>query len=712
MIQKIDELNREIWEQSTNNPEDCLARAREALRLAEKSEYSLGTAESLLNSGRCLVFLSELKKAGSELERSLELFRTIQGGRGEAGEMRALNLLGMRSHLSGDYETALNYYLMALSLSEQYHNDEVRIRVLNNIGAIHRLLNNIEEALSYYHKARTAAESSKHGELEAVALLNLGEVYLKIKDTDIAEEAIRKALGKAELSGYLQVKADSFLCLGRIELISEHYEKSERLLDESRAIYSRISDQNGTAEVDYRKGQIRQKTGQFTEAAALMDSAMETARRTENESLTRRCFRRKSEIEKALGNDKKALEYFERFYSMESAQRNDRVRNRLRKITLLYETEQKEMEKEAYRMQSLELEKTNKEIRFINEMGREITSSLELESIVLRTYRGLSQLLDVSFFGIAIYLEEEKSLDFRYFYNKTGKKITPFRIGLDSDRSVSVWCVKNRKPVIVRQEGDFYSYVTKAWRIENEHSQSGLFLPIIHRDKVVGCLTIQSQEENAYNEHHLEILGAISSFIAIALDNSSAHQELNKLNQIITTEKKGLEEAYRRIAHMANHDPLTDLPNRHLLNELLKKGIKIAKREKSRLAVFYMDLDMFKPINDTLGHGIGDLVLRIIGERMCSTLRSSDTVARIGGDEFVAVLYNCDTKEGLLSVADKIIKAVGKDLYLNEQIFTLGISIGISIYPDDGTEIDKLLLEADNAMYAAKNRGKNTAVFA
>jgi diguanylate cyclase (GGDEF)-like protein len=581
---------------------------------------------------------------------------------------------------------------------------------MNNIGEIHRIINNIEEALSYYHRANTLAADNNNTMLHAVTSLNLGIIYHEINDFAVAGEHFKAALKLAEKHNFLLIKADAILGIGRIFMASKNYPEAENRINKALDIYEKISEKTGIAECNYIKGLLYIALLKPEKAQVFIGAATSFAEEIKNEDLLRRCCRQNSQIEKALGNSEKALEYYELFYKLESNQRNDSLKNRLKKITIIYETEQTETEKESYRMQSLALERSNKEIQFINEIGREITASLELEEIIHCTYRKLKELLDITVFGIALYSVEDRELDFKYFINND-ERVEPFRIGMNTEGSIAVWCIKNRQPAFLNKKEDSKKYVSKWEKRGSAKSESAIFFPILHREKLIGCMSIQSTRTNAYSENHLDIIGAISSFIGIALDNSNAHHELNKLNEIITTEKQGLETAYRKIAHMANHDPLTDLPNRHLLNELLERGLKIANREKNRLAVLYMDLDKFKPINDTLGHSTGDLVLRIIGERLSSTLRTSDTVARVGGDEFVAILYNSETFEGIQSAAEKIIMAVGKDLLLKEKTFNLGISIGIAIYPDDGDKIEELIVKADNAMYKAKKMGKNRAVF-
>jgi diguanylate cyclase (GGDEF)-like protein/PAS domain S-box-containing protein len=176
----------------------------------------------------------------------------------------------------------------------------------------------------------------------------------------------------------------------------------------------------------------------------------------------------------------------------------------------------------------------------------------------------------------------------------------------------------------------------------------------------------------------------------------------------ITERKK----AQEKIEHLAHHDPLTGLPNRNLFTERMERAIYRAKRSGKPLGLMFVDLDKFKPINDKLGHEAGDTVLKAVAERMAHCVRTSDTVARIGGDEFVAILENLDHWESAAVVAQKIIKALTQTIEVaNGNTAQVGASIGISIFPEDGNTLDDLSRAADEAMYAVKEAGRNNFKF-
>jgi diguanylate cyclase (GGDEF)-like protein/PAS domain S-box-containing protein len=183
--------------------------------------------------------------------------------------------------------------------------------------------------------------------------------------------------------------------------------------------------------------------------------------------------------------------------------------------------------------------------------------------------------------------------------------------------------------------------------------------------------------------------GLITHYVGVATD----------INQL-----KAQQELLERVAH---YDALTQLPNRVLLSDRLRQAIAQARRNQTKLAVCYLDLDGFKHINDTQGHDAGDAVLKTVAQRMNEVLRASDTAARIGGDEFVVLLSDLDASDTGETMLERLLQAIGEPLNVNGLPASVGASIGVSIYPDNALEADTLLRQADIAMYEAKDSGKN-----
>lgn len=167
----------------------------------------------------------------------------------------------------------------------------------------------------------------------------------------------------------------------------------------------------------------------------------------------------------------------------------------------------------------------------------------------------------------------------------------------------------------------------------------------------------------------------------------------------------------KKILHMAQHDVLTGLANRTLLTERLTRALGLAKRKQKKIGLLFIDIDNFKNINDSRGHAVGDRLLQIIARRLESVVRVTDTVCRQGGDEFVVLLTEIEHSEDAAHVADKMIAAFAAPQQIHEQPIAVTLSIGISLYPNDGSNVDALFQRADSAMYRAKMCGRNNYQF-
>ena len=166
-------------------------------------------------------------------------------------------------------------------------------------------------------------------------------------------------------------------------------------------------------------------------------------------------------------------------------------------------------------------------------------------------------------------------------------------------------------------------------------------------------------------------------------------------------------DAANKLVRMAYHDNLTGLPNRGLLMDRIKVACAAAMRNQRFVAVMFIDLDGFKVINDALGHEAGDDLLIWVGSVLQQCVRANDTVARIGGDEFSAIITDLENTDNVKNVAQKIVKRLGERVIIKGAPISIGASVGISIFPDDAEEGEALIREADKAMYEVKAEGKN-----
>ncbi len=208
--------------------------------------------------------------------------------------------------------------------------------------------------------------------------------------------------------------------------------------------------------------------------------------------------------------------------------------------------------------------------------------------------------------------------------------------------------------------------------------------------------------------HKLRALqGGAKDFVSKPFDLSEVLMRVHNMLEVRLLHEEARDHG-KMLEALALQDPLTGLANRRLLSDRLAQAIAHARRNKNAMAVVYLDLDGFKQVNDTLGHGVGDTLLKMVAERLLVTVREEDTVARLGGDEFGIALAHISGPDYAAKVALKVIQAVARPHVIEGHTVSITSSAGVSIYPVHGEDADTLMKSADLALYEAKRAGKNT----
>jgi len=218
-----------------------------------------------------------------------------------------------------------------------------------------------------------------------------------------------------------------------------------------------------------------------------------------------------------------------------------------------------------------------------------------------------------------------------------------------------------------------------------------LGVPLQGRNGMVGALVVRGYKADVqYTEQDMRMLQFISIQVAAAIERK---------------------QMFTRLEHAALYDPLTDLPNRRLFEDRLQNALALARRDDTKLALLFLDLDQFKQVNDEHGHAIGDLLLQELARRISACIRESDTVSRIGGDEFLVLLHGVQSPADALVVAETIRTMICQPVVLDEVELSLSPSIGIAHFPEHGIDHRQLIRCADEAMYGAKRQGGNRSQF-
>lgn len=719
----VDSLNLEAWKRTLAEPHSARALAEQAASAALDAGYRSGAAMAQLNLAWSEFYLSRLDAAERAGLQALDLFNETED---IPGLSMAFLCLGSISLERGELDRALEYDMKAVELAQSAGRKDREAAGLNNVGEVLRDSGEIHEALNYFMQAAAALKASDQDagrafyaeELEAELFTNIGQAFIDIGETENAVGYLELARGAAEAASDIcsEVRALKGLAVaqrrqGKRDAAGAGLQLALGRAEETGQVLARL-------EILLEIAVLHIEMDRYGEALSALDRAMADAQSHGLLPKLADCYRYRSLAYEASGNFSAALLDFKRFHETMESMSADRVAKSKKDSEIRFELERSRQEAEIYRLRNVELkdhrarlERTNDRLSAVAEIGRVVTASLDIEVVAGTVHESLGRLMDNSGFSLVVHDEGKRELEFALFV-EDGRRIAPFSIPVDSEDSFAAYVVRNKLPLRMDDAAAEYgAYIRSDRLIFGRKTLSVIYVPLLVGGRVVGALGVQSAERAAYTDEDVQILSSLGAFVAVALENSRAHTELLRLNGELKSERDALRKLAHKVSLIANHDGLTGLPNRLLLGELLEKALHRAERNKAALAVFFMDLDDFKPINDRFGHHAGDSALIEVARRLKEALRASDVVARVGGDEFVAFAADLDDRDAARVVAEKLIAAFDRPVTVDGVDCRVGISIGIALYPKDGRRVDDLLRSADDAMYRIKRSGKNGLFF-
>ena len=360
----------------------------------------------------------------------------------------------------------------------------------------------------------------------------------------------------------------------------------------------------------------------------------------------------------------------------------------------------------------------------LREIGAVVNNELNLEKVFQLVAEHAQQLIHAETLLIPILDEARRTYTYRTGCGKNTDEVIGEEMPMDY--GVCGWVWRNKRPWWRGMLSELSQDDNNRW---GKEAGTLIMVPLIGRRHFLGGLTgINKIGGGDFNKRDLDLLTLFARQVGAVIENAviveeleaakkkaeSFQRDLTHLNYDLECRAQErtaeLAKLNKKLERMALYDPLTGLPNRSLIQDRLQQGLYVAQRDKRPLAIIMIDLDRFKEVNDTLGHNIGDELLKHVSERISNTLRRSDTNGRLGGDEFAVILPNTDM-DGSLITADKILRELEPAFEIEGHTFSIAASLGIALYPEHGKDRDMLLKCADVAMYIAKRANDGYFVY-
>ena len=341
---------------------------------------------------------------------------------------------------------------------------------------------------------------------------------------------------------------------------------------------------------------------------------------------------------------------------------------------------------DSFNSMAMKLEKQFSQLKILSEIDQLILTYPDLDVVISRIFDTAHKIISCDFIVITLVDSSEPAIGRTYI-----KEIADNRHSYEE--KIIIPETESEK-LLAGKSGQLLNLKLQHWHILEPIIKAGvetaLVYPILLDGKLRAIFSLGYRNWQVHLDTDADGITGVIDRLAVALATADRDEKLY---------------------HQAHFDLLTGLPNRQLFNDRLEQHLLLAHRKHEKTALLYIDLDRFKNINDSLGHASGDKLLRQVAERMMNCVRETDTISRMGGDEFVIVLSNISSAKDAGFVAENIINAISKPYYIYSREIFVNASIGISVYPEDGKDNKELLAHADAAMYHAKMNGRGRYVF-
>lgn len=682
--------------------------SKKAASLCSKIGYTLGEKVANLYMSYAYNQMGDNEKSLNLIFNSLNYF--IEEGFYDL-EWMSYNILGIIFFNLGDIERSMDFYQKARTVATKiykkkiYHKDftskTAMVMTLNNIAENYKALKEYRKALSCCKEAHNIDKQFEYRLTKGMTLLSLGEIYYVLGEYDNANNLSYKALEYLEKYNCFIGKADTYKLMALTSWKKGDYKKADE--------YFLIAmDLNEKESVPAYKIDALISFYEYLKDRKKSVEALKVLKNACDLSLKHKIPEKVSEISILLsifygdlGDYKESYKYTKLHCEYEKNHTKTYYKNIINSLNIKKKMQDIEKENDKIAEKNKDLKTLVEKISIISELGQKITSTLNKDSIMYILYLSIRNFMNLSYFAIGLYDEDNSMLNYLGVIDN-GKKKKKESLQIKDGSSFVGKCIKNREIIIINNASkEFENYIEEEYNSEfkldnNIKLNSLIFCPLIVSTKVIGVITIQSEEKDAFTPYRVEMIKSLSSYAAIAINNAIKSAELENLNQVLLS--------------LSEKDKLTDIANRRKFDDYMNSIWDISIKQQESIALILIDIDYFKEYNDNYGHLEGDKCIAAVANALANMNDREYFVARYGGDEFVIVLRNCTIEEAI-SFGESIKNKVSEQNIVHE--FSkisdrVTLSIGVtSIIPNKSIAINEVIRKADDALYITKKRGRN-----
>ena len=720
IVRKIDDLNTQAWEVHITQPKLGLELSGEAKKLAEEYSYQKGLAYAIRNMGVSNRYLSNPETALTLSFQAKDMFSQIGD---KSGEAQAYVSIGAIYYYMGDYERSLDFFLNGLRYSEEVGNKEAQAYALNGAGYTYGVvLGNHKKGLEFMQKALTLSkEIGISQDLQPRVLDSIAEIYLNDGQLDKAYETSLECLKLSEELSQKVTKGYALFRIGNVFMKQNRFGEAKEYFLRSLDLWGEIDDKFGKATTLVQLGKLFLIQTNAKQAKEYLLESLKVAEDVKAKAVIYEVHEALAELFEKEEDIQSFVKHYKLYHKYKSEVFKDEQENKQKYLNIQNEMEKLQQEAEINRLtnvvmkekneelenKSAELEQSYNSISVLSKIGRDITSTLDLDIILNTVYENVNQLMEATVFGIGIYKQEEASIEYRLSIEE-GKRYQPYHRMMSDKSQLAVWCIENNKEVFINDiEKEFSRYlkdidltILTSAALEDgslpKNPNSLIYLPMQVKDKIIGLISVQSYKKNAYTQQHLDILKTLASYTSAALYNAQSFETLqNTLNELKLTQEQlvqsekmaSLGELTAGIAHEIQN-PLNFVNNfSEVSNELIDE-MKTEFKKGDTAEGFAIADDIKQNLEKINHHGkrAADIVKGMLQHSSRDTGKKEPTDINALADEYLRLSYH-----GLCA----------KDKNFNATMITdFDESIGkINIIPQD---IGRVILNLiNNAFYAA-----------